>query len=152
MISRALSAFRFVPHSKTKQTPFEAYHGKEATTAVRNLPKKQSLNYLNWNNVINHKLSCLDKASILPNVELTLDWEKRSDLVYAPENRKTPRVLDEQELIETDAPKATEIVDPKAAQVLPEAPAWLNRHRTSTTTVYQKTGKTDPKDPRMLKN
>ena len=27
------------------------------------------------------KLSCLDKASDLPDVELNLDWEKRSDLV-----------------------------------------------------------------------
>ena len=151
MISPALSALRFVPHSKTKLTPFEAYHGREANTALRNLTKKPSLKNLNWKNVINQKLSCLDKASNLPDVELTLDWEKRSDLVYAPENRKTPRVLDEQELIETDAPKATEIVDPKAAQVLPEAPEWLKRHKTSTTTVYQKTGKTDPKDPRRYK-
>ena len=80
-------------------------------------------------------------------VELNLDWEKRSDLVYAPENRKTPRVLDENELIETDVdPKAKE-VDPKA-QELPKAPEWLKRHRTNTTTVYQQTGNTDPKDPR----
>ena len=40
MISRALSALRFVPHSKTKITPFEAYHGREANTALRNLTKK----------------------------------------------------------------------------------------------------------------
>ena len=105
---------------------------------------------LNWNNVINQKLSCLDKASNLPNVELTLDREKQSDLVYAPENRKTARVLNEQNLIETD-PKVTEIVDPKAAQELPKAPEWLKRQKTSTTTVYQKTGKTDPKDPRRYK-
>ena len=36
MISRALSALRFVPHSKTKLTPFEAYHGRKANTALRN--------------------------------------------------------------------------------------------------------------------
>ena len=83
-------------------------------------------------------------------MELNLEWEKRSDLVYAPENRKTPRVLDENELIETDVdPKAKE-VDPKA-QELPKAPEWLKRHRTSTKTVYQRTGKTDPKDPRRYK-
>ena len=29
--------------------------------------------------------------------------------------------------------------------------AHQHRHRTSTTTVYQKTGKTDPKDPRRYK-
>ena len=83
-------------------------------------------------------------------MELNLDWEKRSDLVYAPENRKTPRVLDENELIETDVdPKAKE-VDLKA-QELPKAPEWLKRHRTSTTTVYKRTGKTDPKNPRRYK-
>ena len=150
MIFRALSALRFVPHSKTKLTPFEAYHGRDAIMALRNLTKKPSFKNLNWNNVINQKLSCLDKASNLPNVELALDWEKRSDLVHDPENRKTPRVLDEHDLIETH-PKATEIVDPKAAQELPEAPEWLKRHKTSTTTVYQKTRKTDPKDPRKYK-
>ena len=152
MISRALSALQFVRHSMTKLTSFEAYHGREANTALRNLTKKPSLKNLNWNNVINQKLSCLDKASGLPNVELTLDWEKRSDLVYAPENRKTPRVLDEYDLIEMDVdPKATEVVDPKAAQKLPKTPEWLKRHKTSTTTVYQETGKTDPKDPRRYK-
>ena len=50
-------------------------------------------------------------------MELNLDWRKGSDLVYAPENRKTPRVLDENELIETDVdPKAKE-VDPKGTRV-----------------------------------
>ena len=137
MISHTLSALRFVPHSKTKLTPFEAYHGREANTAPRNSTKKPSLKNLNWNNVINQKLSCLDKASNLPNVELTLDWEKQM-------------VLDEQNLIKTD-PKVTEMVDPKAAQELPNAPEWLKRHKTSTTTVYQKIGKTDPKDPRRYK-
>ena len=152
MISHALSALGFVPHSKTKLTPFEAYHRREANTALRNLTKKPSLKNLNWNNVINQKLSCLDKASGLSNMELTLDWEKLSNLVYAPENRKTPRVLDEHDLIEMDVdPKATEVVDPKAAQKIPKAPEWLKRHKTSTTTVYQKTEKTNPKDPRGYK-
>ena len=84
----------------------------------------------------------------LPDVELNLNWEKRSDLVYAPENRKTPRVLDEHDLIETDVgPKATAVVDPKASQELPKAPEWLKRHKTSTTTVNQRSGKADPQDP-----
>ena len=73
-----------MPHSKTKLTPFEAYHGREANTALQILTKKPSLKNLDWNIVINQKLSCLDKASNIPNVELTLDWEKRSNLVYAP--------------------------------------------------------------------
>ena len=91
MLSRALSALRFVPHSKTKLTLFEAYHGREANTDLRNLTKKPSLKCLNWKNVINQKLSCLDIANGVPDVELNLDWEESSDLVYAPENRKTPR-------------------------------------------------------------
>ena len=145
MISRALSALRFVPHSKTKLTPFEAYHGREANTAFRNLTKKLSLKNLNWDNVVNQKLSCLDKASNLPEVELTLDWEKRRDLVYAPEHRKTPRILDDEEINETDQ-KVTEV----EARVS-KPPGWLKRKRTSTTIVYQKSGKTDPKDPRRYK-
>ena len=82
MISRTLSALRFVPHSKTMLTPFEAYHGREANTTLRSLTKKPSLRNLNWKNVINQKLSCLDNASGLPDVELKIDWEKHSNLVY----------------------------------------------------------------------
>ena len=115
------------------------------------MTKKPSLKNLNWKIVIDQNLSCLDKASDLPDVKLNLDWEKRSDLVYAPENRKTPRGLDENDVIETEVdPKATEVVDPKARE-LPKAPEWLKRHKTSTRTVYQKTGKTDPKDPRRYR-
>ena len=47
MISRALSALRFVSHSKTKLTPIEAYHGRKANRALRNLTKKPSLKNLN---------------------------------------------------------------------------------------------------------
>ena len=150
MISPALSALRFVPPSKTKITPFEAYHGREANTALRNVTKEPSLKNLNWNNVVNQKLSYLDKAGNLPDVELTLDWEKRSDLVYTTENRKTPIILDDEELAETD-PKAQEVADPKEVVPVPKAPAWLKRHKTSSTTVYQRTGKTNPKDPRRYK-
>ena len=147
MISRALSSLHFVPHSKTKLTPFEAYRGREANTALRNLTKKPSLKNLNWNNVVNQKLSCLDKAGNLPEVELTLDWEKRSNLVFAPQNRKAPIILDDD--VVTD-PKAPEVVDPKELGV-PKTPTWLKRHKTSSTTMYQRTGKTDPKDPRRYK-
>ena len=147
MISRALSALRFVPHSKTKLTPLEAYHGREANTALRNLTKKPSLKNLNWNNVVNQKLSCLDKAGNLPEVELTLDWEKRSDLVFAPQNRKAPIMLDDDEVAD---PKAPEVLNPKELGP-PKTPTWLKRHKASSTTVYQRTGKTDPKDPRRYK-
>ena len=150
MISRGLRALRFVPHSKTKIMPFEDYHGREAKMALRNLTKNSSLKNLNWNNVVNQKLSCLDKAGNLPDAELSLVWEKRSNLVYAPENRKTPIILDDEELAETD-PNAQEVADPKEVRPLPKAPAWLKRHKTSSTTVYQRTGKTHPKDPRRYK-
>ena len=73
MISRALSALQFVPHSKTKLTPFEAFHRREPNTALQNLTEKPSLKNLNRKIVINQKLSCLDKASGLPKVELNLD-------------------------------------------------------------------------------
>ena len=95
--------------------------------------------------MVNQKLSCLDKASYLPEVELTLDWEKRSDLVYAPEQRKTPRILDNNEITDRD-PKALEM-----AVKVSKQPGGLKRPKASSTTVYQKTGKTDPKDPRRYK-
>ena len=98
--------------------------------------------------MVNQKLSCLDKAGNLPEVELTLDWEKRSDLVYAPQNRKAPIIL-EDEVVAAD-PKAPEVVDPKKLSP-PKTPTWLKKHKTSSTTVYQRTGKTDPKDPRRYK-
>ena len=148
MISRALSALRFVPHSKTKLTPFEAYHGREANTALRNLTKKPSLKNLSWNNVVNQKLSCLDKAGNLPDVELNLDWEKSSNLVCAPQNRKAPIILDDEVVAD---PNAQEVVDPKEIRSAPKAPTWLKKHKTSSTTVYHRTAKTDPKDPRRYK-
>ena len=135
MISRALSPLRFVPHSKTKLTPFETYHGREANTAFRDLTKKPSLKNLNWDNVVNQKLSCLDKANNLPEVKLTPDWEKRSDLVYAPEQRKTPRILDDDEINEMD-PKVTEVADK-----VPKPPGWLKRHKTSSTRSIRRQGK-----------
>ena len=69
-----------------------------------------------------------------------MDWKKRSDLVYAPKNTKTPRVLDEQELAEEDVELTHSI-----------APSWLKLHKLSTIAVNRKTGVTDPKDPRMNK-
>ena len=104
-----------MPHAKTKLTPFEAYHGRAVNTALCNLTKKPSLKNLTWKNVINQKLQCLDEASGLPAVEINLDWDKRSDLVYAPEIRKTPRV-DEHELAEAEV----ELSHPKASEWVAE--------------------------------
>ena len=44
-------------------------------------------------------------------------------------------------------PKAQEVADPKETRNVPKAPAWHKKHKISSTTVYQRTGKTDPKDP-----
>ena len=57
-----------------------------------------------------------------------------------PESRKTPRVLEEHELAEAEMERKH-----------PKAQEWLKRHKTSTTTVYQRTGKRDPKNPRRYK-
>ena len=63
MIANALSALRFVAQSKTKITPFEAHHGREANTVLPNLTKKLSLKNLDWTNAINQKLLSLDEAN-----------------------------------------------------------------------------------------
>ena len=47
-------------------------------------------------------------------------------------------------------PKAPEVVDPKEISP-PKTPTWLKKHKTSSTTVYKRTGKTDPKAPRRYK-
>ena len=47
-------------------------------------------------------------------------------------------------------PRAPEEVDPKEISP-PKTQTWLKKHKTSSTTVYQRTGKTDPKDPRRYK-
>ena len=73
-------------------------------------------------------------------MEINLDWDKRSNLVYAPENWKPPSVLEEHALAEAEV----ELTHARA-------PGWLKRHKTSNTTVYQRTGKTDPKDSRRYK-
>ena len=39
MITRALTALRFLPLSKTKLTPVETQHRREANTVLRNLTK-----------------------------------------------------------------------------------------------------------------
>ena len=47
MIERALSALRFAPNATLKLSPFEAHHGREANTVLRNLTKKPTLQNLN---------------------------------------------------------------------------------------------------------
>ena len=45
MVERALGALRFAKNATLNITPFEAHHGREANTVLRNLTKKPSL----WN-------------------------------------------------------------------------------------------------------
>ena len=47
MVDKALGALRFSKNATTKLTPFEAHHGREANTVLRNLAKKPSLKNLN---------------------------------------------------------------------------------------------------------
>ena len=68
--------------------------------------------------------------------------------MYAPQNRKAPIFLDDEVVAD---PTAQEVVDPKEIRSVPKAPTWLKKHKTSSTTVYQRTGKLDAKDPRRYK-
>ena len=61
MVERALGALRFVKNASLNITPFEAHHGREANTVLRNLTKKPTLRNLNWENVIRSKYECLDE-------------------------------------------------------------------------------------------
>ena len=61
MIERALGALRFSKNA-TLISPFEAHHGREANTVVRNLTKKPSRQNLDWSPVIKTKYACLDDA------------------------------------------------------------------------------------------
>ena len=145
LILRALSALRFLPYSKTNTPAFKANHGRWANTAItllRNLAKRRCLKNLNWNKVINQKLSSLDEANEDPfRME---DWDKRSDQKMAPQNRRCLRRLCEKELAERDI----ELHHPKEPPEL--------RYRTpipakEAYAVYQQTGVTEPKDPARYK-
>ena len=82
MLERALGALRFAKNATLYLTPFEAHHGREANTVLRNLTNKPSLRNLNWENVIRSKSACLDERD--PNVQampepMDTDWGVRSD-------------------------------------------------------------------------
>ena len=46
-LERALGALRFANNATLNITPFEAHHGREAKTVLRNLTKRPSLRNLN---------------------------------------------------------------------------------------------------------
>ena len=62
MVEHALSALRLAPNATLKITPFEAHHGREANTVLRNLTKILSLQNLNWEKTLGQKSACLDSS------------------------------------------------------------------------------------------
>ena len=98
MVERALGALRFSKNSTLKISPFEAHHGREANTVLRNLTKKPSLQNLDWSRVITTKNACLDAAD--PNEQdmphpADTNWSVRSDIAYDIKNRTHARRLTE---------------------------------------------------------
>ena len=98
MVERALGALRFSKNSTLKISPFEAHHGRESNTVLRNLTKKPSLQNLDWSRVITTKNACLDvsdpNAQNMPHPADT-NWSVRSDLAYDINNRTHARRLTE---------------------------------------------------------
>ena len=85
MIERALGALRFSKNATLKISPFEAHHGREANTVLRNLTKKPSLQNLDCSRVIKTKNACLENAD--PNANdmpqpADTNWAVRTDLAF----------------------------------------------------------------------
>ena len=108
MVERTLGALRFVKNATLNITPFEAHHGREANTVLRNLTKKTTLRNLNWENVIRSKSACLDERD--PNAQampepLDTNWGIRSDTEYDLKNRRKPlKLADDQATNQDDEP------------------------------------------------
>ena len=108
MVERALGALRFVKNATFNITPFEAHHGREANTVLRNLTKKPTLRNLNWENVIRSKSACLDErdpiAQAMPE-PMDTNWGIRSDTEYDLKNRRRPlKLADDQAVNQEDEP------------------------------------------------
>ena len=102
MVERALSALRFARHATLKISPFEAHHGREANTVLRNLTKKPSLQNLNWNRVLKQKSACLDSddpRAIKFPPPMATDWENRADVDYDVEHINHPGKLASDQLV-----------------------------------------------------
>ena len=112
MVDKALGALRFSKNATTKLTPFEAHHGREANTVLRNLTKKPSLKNLNWKNVLKQKCLCLDETD--PEMSKVAfpqhsNWEERSDLTYAPTLRRAPITLDSDQQMDACPREGSEV-------------------------------------------
>ena len=94
LIERALGALRFSKNATLNISPFEAHHGREANTVLRNLTKKPSLQNLDWSRVIKTKNACLNdadpNANELPHPADT-NWAARSDIAYDINHRSHAR-------------------------------------------------------------
>ena len=105
MVERALGALRFAKNATLNITPFEAHHGREANTVLRNLTKKPSLWNLNWENVKRSKSACLDErdsnAQAMPE-PMDTNWGARSDTEYDQKNRRHPLKLAEDQAANQD--------------------------------------------------
>ena len=108
MVKKALGALRFVKNAALNITPFEAHHGREANTVLRNLTKKPTLRNPNWENVIRSKSACLDErdpiAQAMPE-PMDTNWGIRSDTEYDLKNRRKPlKLADDQATNQDDEP------------------------------------------------
>ena len=108
MVERAHGALRFSKNATLKIAPFEAHHGREPNTVLRNLTKKPSLQNLDWSRVIKKKKACLDdadpKVRDMPHPAET-NWGVRSDLAYDINHRRHARRLtNEQSANQDDEP------------------------------------------------
>ena len=108
MVERALGALRFVKNATLNITPFEAHHGREANTVLRNLTKKPTLRNLNWEKVIRSKSECLDErdptAQGMPE-PMDTNWGIRSHTEYDRKNRRGPlKLADDQAVNQDDEP------------------------------------------------
>ena len=56
MVARVFCALGFLPHTRTKFTPFESHCRNEANIVLRNLIKKSSLKIPDGTNVLKQKL------------------------------------------------------------------------------------------------
>ena len=130
MIERALNALRFAPNATLKISPFEAHHGREANTVLRNLTKKPTLQNLNWDRVLKQKSAYLDSTDPrnqkIPQPMAT-DWEERSDVEFDVEHMNHPRRLVQDQLV--SAADGTSMVGVK--QVLGASPNSQANGRSS---------------------
>ena len=130
MVERALDALRFSKNAILKNPPFEAHHGREANTVLRNLTKKPSLQTLDWSRVIKKESACLDAAD--PNAQnmphpADTNWSVRSDLAYDINHRSQARRLtDDQSANQPDEPS---ILKPASSSGQP-GPSGLLFQRT----------------------